>query len=97
MEETPIWVAEADGNTGKLPILENTDKAVICDTKILLQFAADLPVKGQGIKLWPNELNSRPGDISALMQKSLQQLEIDKFDKIVSEPYQLALQDGFKS
>jgi len=46
MEETPMWVAEAEGNTGKLPILENTDKEVICDTKIMLQFAADLPVKG---------------------------------------------------
>ena len=46
MEETPAWVTEAEGSTGKLPILENTDAAVICDTKILLEFAADLPVKG---------------------------------------------------
>ena len=46
MEETPVWVTEADGSTGKLPILEITDAAVVCDTKIMLEFATDLPVKG---------------------------------------------------
>ena len=83
MTETPIWVAEAEGSVGKLPILENTDTEVICDIKILLQFATDLPVQGQGIKLWPNELNVRAGDIGSLMQKSLHKLNMVKFDKIV--------------
>lgn len=46
MEETPIWIAEADGSTGKLPILENTDATVVCDKKTLLEFATDLPVVG---------------------------------------------------
>ena len=46
MTETPIWVDEAEGSVGKLPILENTDTEVICDIKILLQFATDLPVQG---------------------------------------------------
>jgi hypothetical protein len=36
MDETPMWVNEAEGSTGKLPILENTDKCMVSDTKILL-------------------------------------------------------------
>ena len=36
MQETPGWVVDAEGSQQKLPILENTDQTMICDTQILL-------------------------------------------------------------
>ena len=70
---------------------------MICDTQILLQFATDLPIEGQGLNLWPNELLNKPGDIDSLMSKSQHKLDMNKFDKMVWEPYYLALEQKFLS